>query len=92
MNEINGYLISGGLGLIVILFGAVVWFVQRLIKTLDRIDGRVYQIDTILATSETRLKTVEGNLIVVTERVDGFDTRFTVLETEHRLCPKCNHR
>lgn len=92
MNEINGYLISGGLGLIVILFGAVVWFVQRLIKTLDRIDGRVYQIDTILATSETRLKTVEGNLIVVTERVDDFDTRFAVLETEHRLCPKCNHR
>ena len=92
MNELNQYIVSGGIGLIVILFGALVWFVQRLIKTLDRIDARVYQIDTTLATSETRLKTAEGSIEVIVNRVDDIDSRFLVLETEHRLCPRCNHR
>lgn len=92
VNTINTYILAGGGILITLLFGAVVWFVQRLIKTLDRIDSRVYQIDNILGINENRLKTVESDVVRVDARVDDMDTRFVVLETEHRMCPKCNHR
>jgi hypothetical protein len=90
MNELNSYILSGGGVVIALLFGAVIWFIQRLIKTLDRIDARVYQIDTIIATSDTRLKTVESELIKVTNEVDDIRGRFLVLETEHRNCTKCH--
>lgn len=90
MNELNQYILGGGAVVIALLFGAVVWFAQRLIKTLDRIDERVYQIDTLLATSETRLKTVEEDLGKVIDDVDDVQARFLVLEAEHRSCHKCH--
>lgn len=91
MNELNQYILGGGAIVITLLFGAVVWFAQRLIKTLDRIDARVYQIDTIIATSDTRLKAVEADLAKIIDDVDDVSTRFLVLEAEHRTCTKCHH-
>lgn len=90
VNTINTYILAGGGILITLLFGTIIWFVQRLIKTLDRIDSRVYQIDNILGVNENRLKTVESDVVRVDARVDDIDTRFVVLETEHRMCPKCH--
>lgn len=90
MNELNQYILGGGAIVITLLFGAVVWFAQRLIKTLDRIDARVYQIDTIIATSDTRLKSVEADLAQVIDDIDDVSTRFLVLEAEHRGCHKCH--
>ncbi len=92
MNELNQYILSGGAVVIALLFGAVVWFAQRLIKTLDRIDARVYQIDAIIATSDTRLKTVEADLAKIIDDVDDVEARFLVLEAEHRTCTRCSHR
>lgn len=90
MSEVNQYIISGGVGLIVILFGAVIWFVQRLIKTLDRIDSRVYQIDNILVSNEARLNTVEIDVQRIDEKLEDVGDRFLILETEHRTCVKCH--
>jgi hypothetical protein len=90
VNQINEYILIGGSGLVTLMFGAIIWFVQRLIKTLDRIDSRVYQIDNILASSESRLKTVEIDVQRIDEKLEDVGDRFLVLETEHRTCVKCH--
>lgn len=90
--NLNRMIIIGGGVVISLLFALVLWFFQRLIKTLDRIDARVYSIDTTLASSENRLKTVETDLLAITDKFTDVEGRFIVLETEHRVCPKCTHR
>ena len=89
---IQVFLISGGAILISTLIAVLVWFINRLINTLDRIDARVYAIDTILPDISLRLKNVEESNEAVEVRVDVVESRLDVLSTEHRLKCAGGHR
>ena len=62
-----------------LLVSVVAYFLQRLVKTLDRIDSNVNQHTTIIATIQTKIE----NIPSIEEKIENIFVDLSVLRNEH---------
>ena len=73
---------------VAVLVTVVAYFLQRLVKTLDRIDANVSAHTTEIATIKQKIETVHE----IKEKIDTMLIDFRVLETEHESIKNSCHR
>ena len=62
-----------------LLVSVVAYFLQRLVKTLDRIDSNVNQHTTIIATIQTKIE----NIPEIEEKLEHIFVDLSILRNEH---------
>jgi len=62
-----------------LLVSIVAYFLQRLVKTLDRIDSNVSQHTTIIATIQTKIESIPD----IETKLEKVFVDLTVLRNEH---------
>ena len=62
-----------------LLVSVVAYFLQRLVKTLDRIDTNVNQHTTIIATIQTKIESIPD----IEEKLEHLFVDFSILRNEH---------
>lgn len=75
--------------IVAILISVVAYFLQRLVKTLDRIDSNVSQHTTEIAT----IKQTLNDIPEIKEKIDTIMIDFSSLRTEHNAIKNtCQNR
>lgn len=75
--------------IVAILISIVAYFLQRLVKTLDRIDSNVSQHTTEIAT----IKQTLNDMPEIKEKIDTIMIDFSSLRTEHNAIKNtCQNR
>lgn len=75
--------------IVAILISVVAYFLQRLVKTLDRIDSNVSQHTTEIAT----IKQTLNDMPEIKEKIDTIMIDFSSLRTEHNTIKNtCQNR
>lgn len=75
--------------IVAILISIVAYFLQRLVKTLDRIDSNVSQHTTEIAT----IKQTLNDMPEIKEKIDTIMIDFSSLRTEHNTIKNtCQNR
>lgn len=75
--------------IVAVLISVVAYFLQRLVKTLDRIDSNVSQHTTEIAT----IKQTLNDMPEIKEKIDTIMIDFSSLRTEHNTIKNtCQNR